>query len=140
MKRRLCRPCVVTLLFIAMASQLHGRVAAVKGIDKNEAESLLRAYLRSKGYDTKTAKLDIEPGQQSQDSEFYLFAAYVDTPQRLVTIGSYGVNSKTGDIWERIGCKRVESPAIRSKQRQIRKSSGLSRTDLKRLRDANPCF
>jgi hypothetical protein len=112
-----------------------------KVIPEAEAVHLLRMYLRSQGYDTKDFPLDVEsnPGDNSTKG-FYLYDVYVDTPERLVTIGAYGVNAETGDIWERVGCKRLESSAIASLQKQIRDASGLSASELERLRNMDPCI
>jgi hypothetical protein len=102
-------------------------------------------YLQSVGYNTKSPKFDVEsnPDNSHPDNSekgFYLYDVYIDTPQRLVTIGAYGVNAETGDIWERIGCERLGSKAIASLQKQIRDASGLSASELERLRNLNPCF
>jgi hypothetical protein len=70
-------------------------------ITKDEAGSLLRSYLRSEGYDTKAAKLDLEIKKEPTSisgNMFYLFDVYANTPERLVTIGFYGINARTGDI------------------------------------------
>jgi hypothetical protein len=114
-----------------------------KEISEKQALHLLRTYLRSKGYDTQSAPLHIELAQDSRKghySNFYLYGVYVDAPQRLVTIGSYGVNGRTGDIWELIECKRMESKAIAALQKGIRESSGLSQTEINQLRSSTPCF
>jgi hypothetical protein len=112
-------------------------------ISEREAEYLLRTYLRSIGYDTKDAPLDLEltaDSRKGEYSQFYLYAAYVDTPDRLVNVGDYGVNGSTGDIWERVECKRIDSDAVRDLQEQIRKSTGASASQLKRLQQTGPCF
>ncbi len=112
-------------------------------ITKDEASNLLRRYLRSEGYDTKSARLDLEMEKELtkiSGSTFYLFDAYANTPQRLVTIGFYGINAETGDIWERLTCKRVESPSIRAIQKQIRKVTHVSSDAFKRSLNINPCF
>jgi len=118
-------------------------IASEVTIPESEARHLLQVYIRSKGYDTRSAKLDIEVNEganNSTKSSFYLYDVYADTPQRLVTIGSYGVNAETGDIWERLTCRRVESDAVAKLQRQIRDSSGMSASEWKRISDRNPCF
>jgi len=134
---------LVLLMAVSSVSQQDSRseTTLARSISRDEAASLLRAFLRSEGYDTKAAPLDIEDSADSPDSGFYLLAVFVDTPQRLVKIGNYGVNGGTGDIWNLVECKRVTSSAIASKQKQIRESSGLSPTELNRLHKSNPpCF
>lgn len=134
---------LVLLMAVSAVSQQSARPAttSAKSITRDEAASLVRTFLRSKGYDTKAAPLDIEDSANGLHSDFYLFAIYVDTPQRLVSIGHYGVNRQSGDIWEQVMCKRVTSKSIASRQRQIRQSSGLSEAVLAQLRDAKPpCF
>jgi len=129
---------------LAVAVHLQGRGDAVaRKLPEEQATNLLRTYLRGEGYDTKGARLDIERGQdpdKKAHSDFYLYSVYVDTPQRLVTIGSYAVDVRTADIWDRMACTRVESSSIASLQEQIREASGLSPSELKRLRRAKPCF
>jgi hypothetical protein len=135
----------IGLVLLATLSTVSQRVTrpettSASSITRDEAASLVRAFLRSKGYDTKAAPLDVEDSADS-DSHFFMFAVSVDTPQRLVKIGSYGVNSRTGDIWELVQCKRITSKAIARKQNEIRQSSGLSSADLSRLRNVKPdCF
>ena len=133
---------LLQLLLFAMVAQ--PSAAAETKLSEGEARDLLRVFLKSKGYDTKAAPLDIETSSAAADeaecaSAFYLFAVFVDTPQRLVKLGNYGINSTTGDIWNLVECKRVTSKAIAHKQGQIRKSSGLSSADLRRARKAPVC-
>ena len=112
-------------------------------ITKDEASNLLRRYLRSEGYDTKSARLDLEMEKELMKisgSTFYIFDAYANTPQRLVTIGFYGINTETGDIWERLTCKRIESASIRAIQEQIRKVNLVSSESLERSRNIKPCL
>lgn len=133
------------ILILASAPMIHlySQAANAKMIPAKQAEHLLRIYLRSQGYDKKNAPINIELARDSgrgSYANFYLYGVYVDTPQRLVTLGSYGVNGKTGDIWERIECKRIESGSITALQKRIRDSSGLSESELDRLRSIKPCF
>jgi hypothetical protein len=130
------------ILICVLIFRAYGRsFADAKVIPEAEAAHLLRMYLQSVGYNTKSSTFDIEsnPGDNSTKG-FYLYDVYGDTPERLVTIGFYGVNAETGDIWERIGCKQLEPSAIASLPKQIRDSSGLSASELKRLRNMNPCI
>jgi hypothetical protein len=140
---------LVTTLLLVWLSALNLRGDAnhghgVKMISEGEAEHLLRAYMRSIGYDTKAAPLDLElapDSRKGENSQFYLYAAYVDTPDRLVNVGHYGVNASTGDILELVECKWIDSDAVRDLQKQIRKSTGVSTSQLKRLRrKTGPCF
>jgi hypothetical protein len=136
---------VATLLLLSLSAlNLKGGAGHdVKMISEREAEHLLRAYLRSIGYDTKEAPLDLEltaDSRRGEYSQFYLYAAYVDTPDRLANVGDYGVNGSTGDIWERVGCKRIDSDAVRDLQKRIRKSTGVSAGQLKRIQQTGPCF
>jgi hypothetical protein len=135
---------IILIVASALVVDLDSQVANVtRMISAKQAEDLLRTYLRSKGYDTKNAPLDIELAQDSGKgsySDFYLYGVYVDTPRRLVTIGSYGVNRITGDIWERIECTRINSKVVAGLQKEILESSGLTAIQLKQLRSANPCF
>jgi hypothetical protein len=139
------RALVATLLLLSL-SALNLRGDGVKGarmISERQAEGLLRTYMRSIGYDTKQAPLDLELTADSgkgEYSQFYLYAAYVDTPYRLANVGHYGVNGRTGDIWELVECKRIDSDAIRGLQKEIRKSTGVSASELNRSQQSGPCF
>jgi hypothetical protein len=131
----------VSIFICVFAFQPYGRsLADAKGIPEAEAVHLLRTYLRSQGYDTKKFPLDIEGYTDSSAKGFYLYDVHVATPGYLGHIGSYGVNADTGDIWETIGCERLESRAVVSLQKQIRDASGLSASELERSRNMNPCF
>ncbi len=132
---------MILIVAPAFVASLHGQ--ANPGMPEKQAEGLLRTYLRSRGYDTKGVKLDIELEQGAETgaaSGFYLYDVYVDTPQRLVTIGSYGVGRRTGELWERTECRRIQSDAVAPLQKRMRESSGLSPGELKHLQTSNPCF
>jgi hypothetical protein len=136
---------VTTLLLLSLAAlELRGDGdQGIKIIPERDAEHLLRMYMRSIGYDTKRAPLDLELASDSRKgeySQFCLYAAYVDTSDRLVNVGHYGVNGSTGDIWELVECKRIDSDAIRDLQKRIRKSTCVTASQLKKLQDACPCF
>jgi hypothetical protein len=132
----------ISLIFISvLIFQPRGRsIADAKEMPEAEAVHLLRTYLRSQGYDKKKYPLDIERYTDNSAKGFYLYDVHVATPGYLGHIGSYGVNAETGDIWEAIGCKRLESKAVVSLQKQIRDASGLSASELERSRGMNPCF
>jgi hypothetical protein len=132
------------IVICVLIFQLYGQsIAYARVIPEAEAVHLLRMYLRSQGYDTKDFPLDVEsnPGDNSAKG-FYLYYVNVATRQGdfVSVLGAYGVNAETGDIWERVGCKRLKSSAIASLQRQIRDASGLSATELERSRNMNPCY
>ena len=137
---------VTTLLLLSLSAlNLRGDGGqGVKKISEREAEHLLRTYMRSIGYDTKAVPLDLElapDSRKGENSQFYLYAAYVDTPDRLVNVGHCGVNANTGDILELVECKWIDSDAVRDLQKRIRKSTGVSASQLKRLRQqTGPCF
>ncbi len=138
---------LVTALLLLSLSALSLRGDARhdgKVTSEREAEHLLRMYMRSIGYDTKAAPLDLElapDSRKGENSQFYLYAAYVDAPDRVVNVGHYGVNANTGDILELVECKWIESDAVRDLQKRIRKSTGVSASQLKTLRrHTGPCF
>jgi len=137
------RALAAALLLLSLSALNLGGGQGVKMIPEREAEHLLRTYMRSIGYDKKEAPLDLELTADSGKGEyaqFYLYAAYVDTPDRLVNVGHYGVNGSSGDIWELVGCKLIDSDAVRDLQKRIRKSTGVSASELKRLQQTGPCF
>ena len=127
---------VLMTLAATVAQQASTATGLSVRVSQGQAENLLRTYLRSQGYDTKAAPLDIEWSNSRPGSEFYLFAVYVDTPERLVHIGSYGVASGTGDVWDLAECKRISSTAIAAEQKQIHEKNRLSPADLAHLRRA----
>jgi hypothetical protein len=102
-------------------------------ITRDQAREIVSVFLKSQGYHVTSPKFDLENAQDDADfPDFYLFAAYQDTAARLVTIGSYAVNRKTADLWERIGCTKIKSKAIEPLQKQLRNESSAS--------TATPCF
>jgi hypothetical protein len=101
--RRLNTITAASLIFACLLIfQPYGRsIAAAAGIPEAEAVHLLRTYLRSQGYDTKNSPLEIDSNPDSShpdDSEkgFYLYDVYVDTPERLVTIGALWCKCRNG--------------------------------------------
>jgi len=141
---RLSTIAVVSMIFICvLIFQPCGRsIAGAKVIPEPGAVHLLRMYLRSQGYDTKDFPLDIEDNPDNSKKGFYFYDVNIANAHGdLVSVlGFYGVNAETEDIWEVTSCKRLESSAIASLQKQICDSSGLSASELQRLRNMNPCI
>jgi hypothetical protein len=102
---------------------------------------LLRVYLQDAGHDTTSTQVDIQVSRGGTGpKDFYLYEVHEDTPTRLVTVGFFGINASTADIWERVGCRRVESGALVNLQRRIIADSGMRLSVLDSLTKRTPCF
>lgn len=117
-----------------------GPSGPAKEITREQARQLVLMALKAQGTPTKSPKFDLENGRDELDfPEFYNFEAYFDTKTHLATIGFYAVGRKTADIWESVGCHRLDSPAIRRLQRSLRKKIGLTEQEYQKLTSVAPC-
>ena len=127
--------CVCLLVFQPCGVSL----ADAKGMSEVDAVHLLIAYLRSQGYDTKEVPLLIDRMTGDSDNGFYDYDIHAPGPNDyLGHIGTYAVNSETGDIWDTGLCRRLDTTAIAPLENLIRDNIGLSKSDSKRLSKKKP--
>ena len=112
-----------------------------KTITRRQARELVLKVLEAQGTPIRSPKFDLEdsPANEKYFPGFYSFDAYFDTASRLATIGHYDVNRRTADVWEGIGCHRLNPPAIRPLQKLLREEVGLSEQGYRKLSTAAPC-
>jgi hypothetical protein len=72
--------------------------------------------------------------------DYYMLHAYYNEPSHLASIGSYAVNRRTADLWERLECKRLRSKGLEALQKELRKQQGLSEAVSRDQTGNKPCF
>jgi hypothetical protein len=77
------------------------------------------AALRSKGYDVKSPKLEVDEETDPNFPSFMDFGVYYNTPERLATIAFFAVNPKTADLWDTGLCKQVITKSVRRLQETL---------------------
>lgn len=108
---------------------------------RDQARTIVSAFLKSKGYKTESPKFGLE--NESDDPkfpDFYMFHAYFDTDTRLNSIGAYGVNRRTATLWERIGCEELKSSALGRLQSRLRRQLAISDAEFRQKAKVKPCL
>jgi len=131
------------LLLLLLASQPAVVVFAAeldyRQITVAEARQLVMAYLRWRGF-TKLPSFALDKSPEVNESEFYFFSAMFDNPlpDGSVVIGNYGVEKRTGDVWDGAACIEEEAPPLRALQQKIRARLGITPSSYKRLKRPGP--
>jgi hypothetical protein len=138
MAKSVFRRGTILFVFFTMLSTLC--ISTEKEIAPEDAQSLVKKWLTSQGYDTGSSRFILEPDpEHSGFPEFYFFSAAYEQEQSVPTLGHFAVNRKSTDLWDWELCKRLRAPAVRSVQRSLRKKLGLSKQDYRRVSKDAPC-
>jgi len=115
-------------------------VDAEREIVRAEAKHLVKIWLASQGYDTRSWRfvLDADPDQNEFPS-FYFFSANFVQEQSAPTLGHFAVNRRSADLWDWELCRRIQEPAIQSTQKSLRKKLRLTDRDYRSLSKIAPC-
>ena len=126
------RSLFLTLLMISGSTILSAQQK--QEITRREARQLVIAVLESNGYDIKSHKLDVEDEADRADFPgYFLFTAYTDSPNLLLSIGGYAISRNTADIWDWINCVNFRTRTVRALQKRLRRKMNLSAQDYSRL-------
>lgn len=87
---------------------------------------------------TTLPKFGLDSYRDPDFPDFYFFEATWDNPQGSVVIGHYAVDSRTGDVWDGVVCREIQTRSLRRLQQQIRKSMGIDEKGYQRLRRTGP--
>jgi hypothetical protein len=72
--------------------------------------------------------------------EFYWFEVTANVPDNASPLlGYFAVNRVTGDVWNPVECKRLESPALARLQKQLRKKINIPEIDFRHASESVPC-
>jgi hypothetical protein len=132
--------CTIAALAVCCSATVHAdQLESASVLRLAQAKSIVATYLKSQGYDVKSKHFELDSKASNANlSEYFLFYAYYDTLTRLNSIGSYAVNKRTAELWERLSCQRVSSQPLAQLQNALR-----GRLDLQRSapgEPVNPCF
>jgi hypothetical protein len=120
MKSKLTLALAAALL--ALAPRAGAEPAAAKTISRDQAKTVVVAYLQSKGYKTESAEFALEDNPDEKDlPDYYLFDAYYNTRTKLTSLGAYAVDRKSAALWQRVSCEQVSSDALEQVQSRLRR-------------------
>jgi hypothetical protein len=107
---------------------LHAEAAATKpklDMTRHDARILVLAELRARGYTVESPMFELDDEADPLFPALYHFAAYFDSPDRLITVGFYAVNPKTGAAWDKSWCRQLKTREVRRTQTLFRQQRGL---------------
>jgi len=129
---------LVLLVVLAMFSS--EAISAETEIARGEAKNLVKTWLAAQGYDTRSSRFVLESDPDRTDfSGFFFFSANYQQEQSAPSLGHFAVNRKTADLWDWELCRRLQTPAVQSVQKSLRKRLGLTPQDYSDLSKMAPC-
>jgi len=128
----------IAMLVLATLPCRADSVRDSRTVTKDEAEALVRAALPAKL--KRLPKFGMEISQDGGHPRFYFAYVYwTGEPQGSMTVGSFDVDTETGDVWDAVtSCDEMHTQAIRKLQKTIRKEIGLSESEYKRVKSKGP--
>jgi hypothetical protein len=106
-------------LFLMIPVSIHAQGPPGQ-ITRKDARSLVIATLQARGYDIKSPKLGVEEETDPYLPNFFHFGVNFDMAERLATVGSFAVDPKSADVWDKGLCKRVRTKNVRQLQKTLR--------------------
>jgi len=96
-------------------------------VSQKEAGDLVKTWLTSQGYDTKSRRFFLEPDPDHPGfPDFYFLSPAYEQDQSIPTLGHFAVNRNTGEVWDWELCHLLHSRALRRTQKSLRRRLGLS--------------
>jgi hypothetical protein len=127
---------ISALMFLLLGCGLVG-IARTRDLTEREARELVITAL---GPHVTLPNIGLEAYKDPDAAGFYVFEATASPPAgQSPIIGHYAVNRATGDVWELVVCRRVNSKALKKLQDVMRKGIRLSREELGHLGAMAPC-
>ena len=128
---------MLTLVLLLFGCRLVA-VARTRDLTEKEAKELVALALDPAATTLPNFGLDTYEGPNA--ASFYFFEATANLgANKSPIIGHYAVNRSTGDVWEAVVCRRINSDALKNLQEIVRKRIQLSREELRRLGYKSPC-
>lgn len=128
------KPCLLVvcqLIWVAFVVEAHASGARLSA---KEAEKLVEAAI----YPNRS-KAVLQEVHIPSEPDFLFFEAIDPNPDHSAHMGTFAVNSWTGDVWNTAGfCIRVASPRLSEMLRGIRSHSALEAAEFNRRRDKKP--
>lgn len=127
---------IFVLVFLLLGCGLVG-IARTRDLTEGEARELVITALCPH---VTLPNISLEAYKDPDAAGFYVFEATASPPTgQSPVIGHYAVNRATGDVWELVVCRRVNSNALKKLQEVMRKRIRLSREELRHLGAVAPC-
>jgi len=124
----------------SLAISLIARVdafSAVRDLTPNEARELALIVVDAQA--KRLPGFGIGPDEDPRTPQFYRFIATWDNKNGSVVVGFFSVNRRTGDVWNPVICKRIESDALLRVQTNLRRRLKLTPEELEDGRELSPC-
>jgi hypothetical protein len=114
--------------------------AAARIISRDQAKSVVLAYLQSKGLKTDIAEFSLDDNPDEKDlPDYYLFDAYYNSRTRLSSVGAFAVDRKSAALWQRVSCEQLSSDSVLKLQDKYHQELGLV-TPSEAQADSSPCY
>ena len=140
MKLKLSLAIASAVLLYAPFAGAQPQSPAARAISREQAKTVVLAYLQSKGYKTETAEFALDDNPDEKDlPDFYLFDAYYNTRTRLTSVGAYAVDRKSAALWQRVSCEQVVSDSVVQLQNKYHQEMGLV-TPSESQANSSPCY
>jgi len=127
-------PVLVLALLLGICGAAQSRPRALA---ESEARMIVMEALDPSARNLRGLRLDFYTNTNAPD--FYQCdVTWEPTTDVSPVVGSFSVNRATGDVWNPVLCRRIESPGLRRLQKALRKGIGLGDEELRRLTDKPP--
>jgi hypothetical protein len=124
--------------FLIPASWCQETVQRARLVSEGEAAEILSKALEQDGR-TKLPGYTVEPASRKADfPDFYFFQPLHYDPGGVAVIGYFAVDERTGDVWDGVVCRKLNSRQLRSLQKDVRKRIGLTDQAYRRIVRSGP--
>jgi hypothetical protein len=106
-------------------------------VNADQARQLVAKAIEPEGA-TKLPHFSLEESPNTKFPDFLFLQGLWDDPTGSPVVGSYAVDRSTGDVWSGIVCREYQTPGLRSLQKEIRRSIGLSDSRYRRIKKPGP--
>jgi hypothetical protein len=124
---------LLTFLGIALTFAVNAQSPDTR-LSADEARKLVSAAI-----DPNRSKAVLEPMHNPYEPDFLFFEAIDPDPDHSAHMGTFAVNSWTGDVWDTAGfCRRVTSSRLIKMLERIRAHSSLTAAEFARRHASKP--
>lgn len=103
-----------------------------------EARQLVYKAVEPQGA-TKLPRFGLDYYKDDHFRDFYFFEATADHPgPGSGVLGHYGVDPRTGNVWDGVVCRELTSPSLRKLQQTVRTRIRLTEKEYRKLRRPGP--
>ena len=128
---------VHALLVLSFAAAQEGPPKSF-AVTNDDAKRLVNLALKEQGA-AKLPGLWVEPLKNARDDGFYFLDATWNNPGPAgVSVGHFAVDRKTGDMWDAVVCRRINSPKVKEFQSKLRRRMGMTKEIYEKVKRSGP--